>query len=77
MTVCRRPVASWEPQGVGHSGLDRLEPENRCRSPPSDTGRLFDSNLEWNLLRGRAPIGPPASATPKGPQWTRIDYCGA
>jgi hypothetical protein len=24
MTVCRRPVASWKPQSVGDSGLDRV-----------------------------------------------------
>jgi hypothetical protein len=24
MTVCRRPVTSWKPQGVGFSGLDRV-----------------------------------------------------
>jgi hypothetical protein len=24
MTVCRRPVASWQPQSVGDSGLDRV-----------------------------------------------------
>ena len=31
MTVCRRPVASWKPDNVGDSGLDRVGTENRCQ----------------------------------------------
>jgi hypothetical protein len=36
MTVCRRPVASWKPQGVGFSGLDRVGTRKTgVKVPPS------------------------------------------
>jgi hypothetical protein len=37
MIVYRRPVASWKPQSVGDSGLDRVEPEKPVSKSPSDT----------------------------------------
>jgi hypothetical protein len=49
MTVCRRAVASWKPQSVGFSGLDRVGTRKTGVKVPPPT-RTF-SRKAWSGVR--------------------------
>jgi hypothetical protein len=50
MTVRRRPVASWKPQSVGDSGLDRVGTRKTGVKVPPPT--LFRTRKPWSEARG-------------------------
>jgi hypothetical protein len=56
MTVCKRPVASWKPQSVGDSGLDRVGTRKTGVKVPPPTpgfrvaaGRLTAGDIEQRI----------------------------
>jgi hypothetical protein len=55
MTVCRRPVASWKPQSVGNSGLDRVGTRKTGVKVPPPTPTF--SRKPWSETSRRPPKG--------------------
>jgi hypothetical protein len=60
MTVCRRPVASWKPQSVGHSGLVRVGTRKTGVKVPLRHGRFGESPRQGLARSAEAALSAPS-----------------